>query len=128
MTSSATGRDSRPPGGDGGPDDVDGAVRALAQADPQSFYDAAQRFDRTAVRLRTVSADFRGRLRHLEQAWQGEGFEAFSAAAEKLLRRIDHSVDALVEPSYANLLTELGDALAEAKRDVDDVRAQREEA
>ncbi|MER7010304.1 WXG100 family type VII secretion target [Saccharopolyspora sp. NPDC000359] len=128
MTSSATGQDSRSPGGDGGPADVDGAVQALAHADPQSFYDAAQRFDRTAARLRTVSADFRGRLRHLEQAWQGEGFEAFSGAAEELLRRIGHSVDALAEPSYANLLTELGDAVAEAKRDVDDLRAQRDAA
>ncbi|MEV6232735.1 hypothetical protein AB0L88_33220 [Saccharopolyspora shandongensis] len=111
-------------GSDDVPGDVDGAVRALSNADPHSFYDAAQRFDRTAARLRSASGQFRGRLRHLEQVWQGPGFEVFSQSADRLLNRIEQVVGVLAEPSYAGLLNELGDALAEAKREIGDVRSQ----
>ncbi|MFI0467236.1 hypothetical protein ACH347_24430 [Saccharopolyspora sp. 5N102] len=106
------------------PGDVDGAARALSNADPHSFYDAAQRFDRTAARLSSASGQFRGRLRHLEQVWQGPGFEVFSQSADRLLNRIEQVVGVLAEPSYAGLLNELGDALAEAKREIGDVRSQ----
>ncbi|MEV5539833.1 hypothetical protein AB0L13_23540 [Saccharopolyspora shandongensis] len=122
MTDSGAG--TGPPDVDGGPGDVDAAVRALAQADPHSFYDAAQRFDRTAGRLRTVSERFRGRLRHLEQVWQGPGYEMFAKSADQLVNRIEQVVGVLAEPSYAGLLNELGDALAEAKREVEDARSQ----
>ncbi|MEV0701212.1 hypothetical protein AB0I53_25345 [Saccharopolyspora sp. NPDC050389] len=106
------------------PGDVDAAVRALSNADPHSFYDAAQRFERTDARLRSVSEQFRGRLRHLEQVWQGPGFEMFAQSADRLLNRIEQVVGVLAEPSYAGLLDELGDALAEAKREVEDVQSQ----
>ncbi|TDD42214.1 hypothetical protein [Saccharopolyspora elongata] len=107
------------------PGDVDAAVRALSGADPHSFYDAAQRFERTDARLRSVSEQFRSRLRHLEQAWQGPGFEMFAQSADRLLNRVEQVVGVLAEPSYAGLLNELGDALAEAKREVADARSQR---
>lgn len=122
MTDSGAG--TGPPDVDGGPGDVDAAVRALAQADPHSFYDAAQRFDRTAGRLRTVSERFRGRLRHLEQVWQGPGYEMFAKSADELVNRIEQVVGVLAEPSYAGLLNELGDALAEAVREAEDARSQ----
>ncbi|MEV0084493.1 hypothetical protein [Saccharopolyspora sp. NPDC050642] len=118
MTSSAADADDVP-------GDVDAAVRALSGADPHSFYDAAQRFERTDARLRSVAEQFRSRLRHLEQAWQGPGFEMFAQSADRLLNRVEQVVGVLAEPSYAGLLNELGDALAEAKREVEDARSQR---
>lgn len=104
---------------------LDSASAALGGADPQSLYRSGQCFTATAEHLRAVTDEFRARLRTLESAWSGPGAQAFAEATTGITHRLDGLVSALSFPDYGWLCRELGDALANGQRELQQLRDER---
>lgn len=109
----------------GGQQTLDSASAALSGADPQSLYQSGQRFTATAEQLRTVTDEFRARLREVESAWSGSGAQAFAEVMSGVTHRLDGLVSSLSSPDCGWLCRELGDALATAQRELQQLRDER---
>ena len=104
---------------------LDSASAALGAADPQSLYRSGQRFTATAEQLRAITDEFRARLRQLESAWSGPGAQEFAEATTGITHRLDGLVSTLSSPDYGWLCRELGDALANGQRELQQLRDER---
>jgi uncharacterized protein YukE len=104
---------------------LDSASAALGGADPQSLYRSGQRFTATAEQLRAITDEFRARLRELESAWSGPGAQEFAEATTGITHRLDGLVSTLSSPDYGWLCRELGDALANGQRKLQQLRDER---
>ncbi|GAB2649062.1 hypothetical protein GCM10027271_03340 [Saccharopolyspora gloriosae] len=117
--------DQQPPPPAGPP--LESTAQILATGNPQQFYADGQRFDQIAGRLRGLSDGFRSELRRVEQSWRGPGAELFQDAAQKITQSIERLIDTISAPAYSSVMNQLGDALAEAQRQVNDVQTQRQQ-
>lgn len=106
---------------------LESTAQILATGNPQQFYADGQRFDQIAGRLRGLSDGFRSELRRVEQSWRGPGAELFQDAAQKITQSIERLIDTISAPAYSSVMNQLGDALAEAQRQVNDVQTQRQQ-
>ncbi|AUS81316.1 hypothetical protein C1701_26710 [Actinoalloteichus sp. AHMU CJ021] len=112
------------PGDFGGvPPTLEGAVAALAAADPDRFYRAADSFDGIVTRLNGVLDEVRRHWNRLDEVWQG------GSAKDRLSERrtrtdnvVVQVTDTLSTPSYSSRTREAGDALVRAQRQLKDIQ------
>ncbi|WP_243791928.1 WXG100 family type VII secretion target [Saccharopolyspora gloriosae] len=107
--------------------DMEQTAAALATGVPESFYKAAHGFDGMAETFVNASERLRAQTSHLEQVWQGPAARGFTDAMREVNRTVDKLVETLNAPNYAAMLNQLGDALADAQRQVGQVKDQRQQ-
>ncbi|WP_026066260.1 WXG100 family type VII secretion target [Actinoalloteichus spitiensis] len=112
------------PGDFGGvPPTLEGAMAALATADPDRFYRAADSFDSIVTRLNGVLDEVRRHWNRLDESWHGgSAKDRLSERRSKTDNVVVQVTDTLSTPSYSSRTREAGDALVRAQRQLKDIQ------
>ncbi|QKV73994.1 WXG100 family type VII secretion target [Amycolatopsis sp. Hca4] len=102
----------------------DQLAQLVEEVSPDALYERAAAFDTAMARFEHLRDDLGTQTRHLWEAWSGRIAEAFDDVVRQVSGRTGAVVQAMAEPGYGAVLRRAGDALAQARRRMQDLRAQ----
>lgn len=107
------------------PPTMDQVSQLLTQADPATFYQRADQFDRLAGGLQRVADLFRKHVLSDDDLWQGASAQAFGAEMTDVSGAVDKLSQDAYGPAYGILLRRSGDALANGQQRLRDLYLRR---
>ncbi|MFD8500453.1 hypothetical protein [Amycolatopsis sp. NPDC059657] len=93
----------------------------VSTADPQTFYQEAQRFEQAASRLHDVQGQMDKHRRDLAEAWY-RGDKQRHDRLDRLIRHVEGVVGGIQNPGYPRLLRQIGDAISDTKQRLADLK------
>jgi hypothetical protein len=87
----------------------------VAAADPQTFYQLAQRFEQAAGELDETKGQLSKYRRDLAEAWHNQDMQKHNRI-DRLVQHLEGIVASVENPGYAQMLRQVGDAIVDSKQ------------
>lgn len=114
-------QDPAPPAPEAGSLTLEQVLEQVSSADSQTFYQQAQRFDQAAGRLHDVKDLLSKYRRDLADAWHS-GDKQRVNRLDRLIRHVEGVVAGVQNPGYPRLLRKIGDAIADTKQRLNELK------